>query len=736
MQMLRRSSIGFFLFLTLHSVVAHADTALKKEKTLYFGGSGNQTGTSLKAESGNLIVSGSDSDKALVVRYSLPATDSLSQFKWADEQKTAVKSSTVIVDQASAGGNLYLAGSGMVKLQGKKQNEQWTGVLAKFAKNASTAEWVSRSEFFPATKNESFMAVAAEIENGSEVIYSAGHATANKDNITATLSKYDSSGQLLWSVLLDETTEGKQSAGTSVALMNGDIYVSGFKFDDSDRRVATLWKCDPKGHLLWVKTFGARLRALGGTVFTQDYKAAATASGGFIYIAASKKNEATNPGDIQLLKIAPDGTVVWENGFELLLPESHLKPNNVCLLHLADGGDRLYAAGFVNYTDQLITGEDENAFLIEIGKEYGNSLAVHFYGERADLENAFSVVAVNNEVYFTGARTLVDKKKSTSDSDLLLTRYSVWPVTPVKIDILPDSSKNEVAILSSDTFKAPTDVNLYSLTFGRTGQEASWTGCTVKDVDQNGSADLLCSFDTQWKPWKEMITIFKSGDEEGILRGQLTSGARFEGRNSVTTTGKAPEPAPEPTPTPAPEPIPTPTPESNPDTTTAPTVTNTEPLPTQPITLQHRTSTSLTVVKPATAAESPSPITVPQANTAVSLKSMYAGEILKENISTQPNEQNQAKSSQARSTGLAMEYVKLAKTSIKKGRNKQALFYYKEALRLDPILPQLHRDLGLLLIRQGKFKEAVEILQQALVLDPEDKIAKENLEKIQAQLER
>lgn len=110
----------------------------------------------------------------------------------------------------------------------------------------------------------------------------------------------------------------------------------------------------------------------------------------------------------------------------------------------------------------------------------------------------------------------------------------------VEIDIRPGDSPNNVntnsegkvpvAILSSDGFDATTEVDTSSLTFGRTGDEASLAFCnkgqSTKDANHDGLADLVCHFDTA-------TAGFQEGDTAGILKGLLTDGTPIEGSDSV-----------------------------------------------------------------------------------------------------------------------------------------------------------------------------------------------------------
>jgi uncharacterized delta-60 repeat protein len=121
------------------------------------------------------------------------------------------------------------------------------------------------------------------------------------------------------------------------------------------------------------------------------------------------------------------------------------------------------------------------------------------------------------------------------------------PGIPVSIDIKPGNSSNkinprsngfiEVAILSTSSFDAVASVDAASLTFGRTGDEASLATkkgaprIQVADVNGDGLLDLVVFFETE-------KTGFQSTDEEGVLRGQTIDGHSFEARDSVSIVGQ------------------------------------------------------------------------------------------------------------------------------------------------------------------------------------------------------
>lgn len=105
----------------------------------------------------------------------------------------------------------------------------------------------------------------------------------------------------------------------------------------------------------------------------------------------------------------------------------------------------------------------------------------------------------------------------------------------VPIDIKPEDSSNvvnprnrgniPVAILSAGTFFAP-DVLQASIRFGKRGDEQSLERAIVTDVNGDGTADVLCHFNTQ-------STGFQEGDTQGILSAATTAGIPLVGRDWV-----------------------------------------------------------------------------------------------------------------------------------------------------------------------------------------------------------
>jgi CSLREA domain-containing protein len=108
----------------------------------------------------------------------------------------------------------------------------------------------------------------------------------------------------------------------------------------------------------------------------------------------------------------------------------------------------------------------------------------------------------------------------------------------VAIDIKPGSFPNAintkskgkipVAILSTNTFNAPSELDKTSLTFGKTGGELSLAFCNKsgEDVNSDGFPDQVCHFYTQ-------MTGFQLNDTLGILKGQTVGSVPINASDSV-----------------------------------------------------------------------------------------------------------------------------------------------------------------------------------------------------------
>ena len=114
------------------------------------------------------------------------------------------------------------------------------------------------------------------------------------------------------------------------------------------------------------------------------------------------------------------------------------------------------------------------------------------------------------------------------------------PMVEVTIDIRPWSNRSPinykrghgilpVAIISTEDFDAPSQVDQGSLTFGATGNEQSFAFCSHRSKDRKRGGlkdDLVCYFYIE-------VAGFNCGDTEGILKGKTRSGIVIEGKDLV-----------------------------------------------------------------------------------------------------------------------------------------------------------------------------------------------------------
>lgn len=118
------------------------------------------------------------------------------------------------------------------------------------------------------------------------------------------------------------------------------------------------------------------------------------------------------------------------------------------------------------------------------------------------------------------------------------------PVLTVGIEIRPPAAppvrihprsggKIAVAILSTSSFDAISQVDTKSLTFGATGNEASLAFCNRdgEDVNNDGLPDLVCHFFNRQ-------TGFTSSSTTAVLKGKTVDGTAMQGSEAITAVAR------------------------------------------------------------------------------------------------------------------------------------------------------------------------------------------------------
>lgn len=137
--------------------------------------------------------------------------------------------------------------------------------------------------------------------------------------------------------------------------------------------------------------------------------------------------------------------------------------------------------------------------------------------------------------WLTGAVVSSSTLGSYPNGDYTLVISGVTPSTlQISIDIKPGNGdlapinpkskgKVPVALLGANDFSVD-EVDTRTLTFGHSGDERSLFKCnTPGDLNGDLFPDMVCHFENDVAHWD-------SSDEQGILRGRLTTGKKFEGR--------------------------------------------------------------------------------------------------------------------------------------------------------------------------------------------------------------
>ncbi|MBN1587612.1 MAG: hypothetical protein JW937_09345 [Candidatus Omnitrophica bacterium] len=301
---------------------------------VFVGGQGQQGGGSENAtmsfpagialNRGQLYFAGEDQSQAgahaLTVQVSLPPSPAaIRSSLWPEKASSAGPHQEVLSAVAATSEGVYFAGRSLSQTQDPQAPKEHRCVLIKFppdnavGQGAGRALWTRSVDFFPTpvwkeSGPEAFLSVLAVEEEGQVFIYAGGYAQAGKQNHTAVLAKFDSSGNLIWKEIVGEPGDGFHSSVSSLAELDGHIYAAGKShYTDSnyDHR-ATLWKIARTGGMVWFKTYTQSLKPEGAAV-------AVTASEDHVFLASSQFIGPYGAEDVLILKYTPSGRFVWSS---------------------------------------------------------------------------------------------------------------------------------------------------------------------------------------------------------------------------------------------------------------------------------------------------------------------------------------------------------------------------------------------------------------------------------------
>ncbi len=406
------------LFAAFGAVLAigtlQAQTTLTLTATNLFGGVGDQRATAAGISGGALYFSGvaaANTGDGLVVSYALPMANNAAP-TWSALWPGLTGADDFTGVAVSTSG-VYVAGSSFNRTTDSVGGKENKGITVKFPLTGATgggfggAIWDRQTPAAPGALpyggSESLWASLLTVEGGSTFVYVTGVAQQNGANGGRLfISKLDASGTVLWT--RDDSASmvaNAYSIGRGLAVLNGNIYVSGFNADNGNR--GYLRKYDASGNLLWAHTNAAGqyvgATTLGGAIFAVGQVGAGAAANFLV----DKWDEA--------------GNLLWSQQYDRSSAEDIL--NAVTAF-----GGRIYASGSTRGT----TAGGADAAVLEIDPATGNLLATTLYGGAQD-DFANGIATDGTDLYVVGeTRSFTANGNTAGQNDAFVVRYAVTPI--------------------------------------------------------------------------------------------------------------------------------------------------------------------------------------------------------------------------------------------------------------------------------------------------------------------
>lgn len=240
-------------------------------------------------------------------------------------------------------------------------------------------------------------------------------------------------------------------------------------------------------------------------------------------VNAESMQSVTGTVSVNMLINYGNGTLAWDNG--TMVPATW---NFFNVTTLVTGGNigAVFFASFGSHFVYSINGVGCPASNIFCAEAWSFWVLTGFCWELAQVGvDQIAVSQGKTVAWFLTSVTTFGETPPTGKNCLTVSIDVKPPSDPATINH-SSSGTTAVAILSSPTFNATTQVKTSSFTFGRTGLEHSLAFCTVEDVNGDGLPDLLCHFKTQ-------AASFLAGDTQAILDGRTFDGTPIVGTDSV-----------------------------------------------------------------------------------------------------------------------------------------------------------------------------------------------------------
>ena len=438
-------------------VLADTSSSPTLESATYFGGAGDQRGTALSIQGGNIFLSGYEGQgselEALGLKFAAPPGPSpLWSTRWPNPAGAPASGDDYFQGVATTAEGVYFPGASYSQTSDGVGGKEHKSILAKYPLAGTTSPtWVATPHFFPYTGVEGFEAAATALEGGSPVIYAVGGGQPCSYGAYL-IGKFDASGNFL-AKATDPGQEnalnycsynGTGSGAAAVTVLNGNVYAVGGRGGNP-----AIWKHAPNLSVVW--------RQQDASVASGSYLGV-TALGNAIYVVGQTYGAA---GSEQYIAARYDesGNRIWSKSFG--------GANSDVLNGVTAIGSRLFAVG---YTRSQGSGGSDGV-LMEINPETGDVLSTAYFGGGQD--DAFRGVSSNGtDLYVVGESKSYASAagNAVGQSDLALARYTLGPPALASISVTP--SNPTIAVGQTQPFTATgtfSDGSTRTLTSGGTG---------------------------------------------------------------------------------------------------------------------------------------------------------------------------------------------------------------------------------------------------------------------------
>ncbi len=287
---------------------------------LYNGNINDAVDKILLAPDGNIVVLGTAlvSSNIDMFLYKLsPLGDSIWFSNFNASGTHADYSETMLIDQS---GNIYAIGTSMTP-------SGYNYTTIKYGNNGNLL-WYKN---YNGAMNGNDISFGLHLDNSNNV-YVVGNAYENNSGYTVTTIKYDNSGGLIWSKVIDSLFVYKYCSGMD---NNSNIYIAGVNNEFKSRTV----KLNSNGNINWIKN----------DTSSRGEPRILVATNGTSFVTSRNYDFASE--DIRTTCINTNGNVVWTSVFgtityeELPIKIVGESANNILILARIDG-----ISGFLKYT--------------------------------------------------------------------------------------------------------------------------------------------------------------------------------------------------------------------------------------------------------------------------------------------------------------------------------------------------------------------------------------------------